>query len=550
MKISEYKQLFLSEAEEILNSSNNVLVELEKEPTKLGLLNELFRLSHTLKSMAQSMGYEKIAKLTHSMESALALLRSGELKTEKGTVGLLFKSVDTLSDLVEEIRSGETKKVKLAPLVERFKQISSAIPQEERKSLAEKQAEESPSPTSPSKAQTVRIPLTQIDSLMDLTGELVTNRIRLTQIAQRIENASLKETVEQLSRLISQLQDEMMQIRLVPLEYIFTPYPRLVRNMAKDQNKEVDLLIECGDIGLDRTIQDEINEPLLHLLKNAVTHGIEKPKEREELGKPKRGKIKLVAKREKNSVVIKISDDGYGIDIEEIKQVAPTKGIISKKELETLSPEEVVMLITDPGYSRVKEVTEAAGRGVGLNVVKTKVETLKGTLDIDTKPNEGTTFSIKLPLTMAIIQVILVEVAKETYCIPLSYIAEIINVSPQKIKTMEHHEIISYRDTVFPLVRLKERLGFARNKARGRKDKIVHLSSERSERSSLSPQIPVVIVEAGSKKAGLIIDSLLGQQEAVIKPLTGMLNEIEGISGATILGTGKVALILDVPSLL
>ena len=294
MKIAEYEQLFLSEAQDILNSLNKVLVELEKEPTNSALLHELFRQSHTLKSMAQSMRYDDIAKLTHSMETALALLRSGRLKAEKDIVNLLFKSVDALGNLIETVKGSGATKVKVAPLVERFEEITSVVPKEGRKLVKQKKTEEVPSSPPFAEVQTVRVPLAQLDSLMDLTGELVINRIRLAQIAQTIENDALEETATQMSRLTSQLQNEMMQVRLVPLEYIFTPYSRMVRDMAVDQKKEVDLLIEGSHIGLDRSIQDQINEPLLHLLKNSVTHGIEEPEEREGLKKPRRGKIKEV----------------------------------------------------------------------------------------------------------------------------------------------------------------------------------------------------------------------------------------------------------------
>ncbi len=544
MKISEYKQLFLSEAREILNSLNNVLVDLEKEPANTALLNELFRQSHTLKSMAQSMGYEGIAKLTHSMETTLALLRSGGAKLEKDIVDLLFKSMDTLGELIEERAKGKAEKVEVAALVERFEEIASAVPKEKRKPVDKERPELKldnidNSASSLGELQTVRVPLTQLDNLMDLTGELAINRIRLSQIVQTIADSALKETVAQLSRLTSQLQDQMMQVRLVPLEYIFTPYPRMVRDMAVNQKKEVDFVIEGGHIGLDRSIQDEINEPLLHLLKNAVTHGIEEPQERERLKKPRRGKIRLSARRERNFVVLELSDDGRGMDVEEIKKVALQTGIITAKELSALSPKEIVTLITRPGYSGAKKVTEAAGRGVGLNASKIKAESLGGTLDIDTRPNEGATFSIKLPLTIAIAQAMLVGIADQTYCIPLSYIAETIKVSQPQIKTIEHREVISYRDTVLPLVRLRGKFGFDSSKLRSPVADVPN-----------GPAIPVVVVEGGAKKAGLVVDSFLGQQEVVIKPLTGFLKEIKGASGATILGTGKPALVMDVGSLL
>lgn len=548
MQISEYKQLFLSEAREILNSLNNVLVDLEKEPDNVELLNELFRQSHTMKSMAQSMGYDAIAKLTHSMETTLALLRSGEAKLERETVDLLFKSLDTLSDLIKERASGEegeAEKIEVAPLVAQFEEIASTVSQEKTMSVdtkkSEPQRKEAKSLSAPaSKIQAVRVPLAQLDDLMDLTGELAISRIRLEQITKTIDNSALAETVAHLTKLTSRLQDQMMQVRLVPLEYIFAPFPRLIRDVSVQQSKEVDFIIEGGDIGLDRSIQDEITEPLLHLLKNAVTHGIEEPQEREKLKKPRRGKIKLSARREKNSVVVELSDDGRGVDIEEIRKIAIEKGIVTEKELSALSSKEIIMLTTRPGYSRVKKVTEAAGRGVGLNAAKLKIESLGGTLEIDTKLNEGSTFSIKLPLTMAIAQAMLVGVAGQTYCIPLIYITETMKISQHQIKTIEHREVISYRDGVLPLIGLKGRFGFESSE----------MPSPVTDVEVQKTKIPVVVVEAGDKKVGLVVDNFLGQQEIVIKPLMGLLKEIKGASGATILGTGKPALIMDVGSLL
>jgi two-component system chemotaxis sensor kinase CheA len=544
MKISEYKQLFLSEAQDILNSLNNVLVSFEKEPTKQALLHELFRLSHTLKSMAQSMGYKEISKLTHSMESALALLRSKKLKAEKETMDLLFKSLDALSDLVEEVKTGKAKKVNVAPLVARYNKITPDIPKGKRHPAEEKIPDSRPddtdhSPSSLIETKTVRVALAQLDSLMDLTGELTINRIRLAQLAQNTENDALEEALAQMTKLTSQLQDQILLTRLVPLDNLFAPYPRMVRDMAVEQKKEVDFQIEGSHIGLDRSLQDEINEPLLHLLKNAVTHGIEEPAERVKMKKPRRGKIKLDARRERNFVVIELSDDGRGMDIEAIKKDALNKGILTQGELLALTPKEAAMLSTYSGYSRAKKITETAGRGVGLNASKVKVESLAGTLDIDTRLGEGTIFSIKLPLSLAIVQALLVGISDETYCIPLSYIAEAIKVTPREIKTMEHHEMISYRDSALPLIRLSERFDFPASR----------LQSPAADKLSPTPAMPVVVVEAGSRKAGVVVDRLLGQQEAVIKPLTGILKEIKGTSGATILGTGKVALIVDVPSL-
>ncbi len=543
MKISEYQQLFLSEAQEILSQLNNLLVRMEKDPQDPNLLHELFRQSHTLKSMAQSMGYENMAKLTHCLEDVLSALRSGEMQVKKQVMSLLFESVDSLTELKDEAGRGGTRQIEISPLLEKFDRIISALPRSERKPSREIQAKTTPDEPERSytgETQTVRVPLAQLDGLMDLTGELVINRNRFAQIAQTIEDDALYDNVAEMSRLTSQLQKQMLKVRLVPLNYIFTPYPRMVRDIATNLNREVDLVIEGGDIGLDRCIQDEINEPLLHLLKNAVIHGIEEPQEREKLKKPRRGKIKLCAKRERNFVVLELSDDGRGIDTEEIKEVALKTGLITEEELSVLTPKEVLKLVTYPGYSGAKKVTEVAGRGVGLNASRSKVEAFGGTLEIDTLPNQGTTLSIKLPLTMAIAEVMLVGIADETYSIPLSSIIETLRVTPRDIKNLGEKEVVLYRNTVLPLIDLRKRFGFSP-------------SGHHSPHSSISSRISsvlLVVVEAKSRKVGLVVDSLLGQQETVIKPLPGILKKIKGISGITILDTGKTALVVDVGLLL
>jgi len=559
---SEYKQLFLSEAKEILNALNNLLVDLEKNPKNSGLLNELFRLSHTLKSMAQTMEYENIARLTHSMEDTFTLLKSGDLKVKTDTVDLLFKSLDTLSDLVEEVRKGELKTVDVAPLMERFEVLASGIQKEaeNRKEIKKQKIKISHIKNSETKqaeeifsardSQTVRVPLNKIDSIVDTTGELVINRIQLSQIVKTSRNGELVEIVDEISRLTARLQDQVLQIRLVPLEYIFAPYPRLVRDTAKDSKKEIDFFIDGSNIGMDRSIQDEINEPLLHLLKNAVVHGIEDPKGREKLKKAERGKIKLTAKRERDFVVIELSDDGRGMNTNEIKKIALERGIITKDELQSLSPEEIVLLTTYPGFSRIKEVTESAGRGMGLNASKTKIESLGGIFHIESIPNKGTKFIIRLPLSMAIVKSMLVDVEDETFCIPLSYVIEMIKVAAGEVRSIDSKEIISYRDMVLPLIRLNKIFGFGNEKAQKLKDnEIEDRSGERSEYSSVINHFPVVVVELGTKQAGLIVDGVLGQQEVVIKPLTGLMKAIKYASGATILSTGKAALIVDVSSL-
>jgi len=439
--------------------------------------------------------------------------------------GLFFtskESPDLIKEKVEAIQ--DVEKIIFNPL-----EIDEVILQEKPEEKKE-EVKEAPK----REAQMVRVSLDKLDSLMNVAGELVINKIRLANIGQSLENKPLSEALTQMGRLSDELQIGIMETRLVPMDYIFNRFPRMARDLAAQEKKEVDLIIEGADIGLDRTILDDMNDPLIHLLRNAVSHGIETPDVREKLGKKTTGEIKLTAKRERNFVNIEVSDDGQGMDTEEIKKIAIKKGIMPEQEAEKLSQEEIFMLISTAGFSTSKSVTQTSGRGVGMNLVKTKVESYGGALNIESKVNAGSKFTLKLPLSMAIIQALLVRVETETYAIPLVNITETIKIDTATIKTMEHHEVVPYRDEVLPLIRLREKFGFvAENRGQGTEDRI-----------------PVVVVESGYKKAGLVVDKLLGQQEVVIKTVKGELRNVPGIAGATILGDGKVAIIVDVASII
>ncbi|MDO9543095.1 MAG: chemotaxis protein CheW [Kiritimatiellia bacterium] len=396
-------------------------------------------------------------------------------------------------------------------------------------------------------AQMVRVPLNKLDILMDTVGELVINKLRLKNIAKELDDRSLNEALDQMSRLANDLQTEIIDVRLVPMDYIFNRFPRLVRDLAVQEKKEVDFTVAGADIGLDRTILDEINTPLVHLLKNAVAHGIELPEARKKAGKNPVGQVTLSARREKAFVVIELIDDGRGMDAELIKKNAIQTGLISEEEASKLSAEDALLLIALPGFSTSVEVTEASGRGVGMNAVKTTVESFGGFLTIESNPHAGSRFILKLPLSMAIIQALLVGVADETYAIPLVNIIEIAAIKPGIIKMVEHHEVIPYHDEVLPLIRLRARFGFA---AENSADAGLAGGAETVKIDQKTPKpLAIVVVEMGRKKAGLVVDRFPEKQEVVIKTLTEPLKNMRGIAGATILANGKVALIVDVNAL-
>ncbi len=380
--------------------------------------------------------------------------------------------------------------------------------------------------------QSVRVDIDKLDTLLNLVGELVINKTRMEQIGLSHRLTDLTETIEQMDRVTTDLQAVVMKVRMVPVGQVFNRFPRMVRDLSRDLNKEVNLIIQGEETELDRTVIDEIGDPLVHLLRNAIDHGVESPAEREAKGKNPVGEIRLIARHEGNNVIIMVEDDGSGVNPEVVKQKALEKGMITPAEAEKMDAAEAVRLLFLPGFSTAKVVTDVSGRGVGMDAVKTKIESLGGMVDVETKVNEGSRFKIRLPLTLAIIQALLVKVCEEIYAIPLGSIDSTINVTPGDIKTIQNQEVILLRGQIIPIVRLGNVLG------------VPSAGQEAAE------ELYVVIVHMGDQKAGVIVDTLIGQQEIVIKSLGKLLASIKVLAGATILGDGRVALILDVGSLM
>ncbi len=384
------------------------------------------------------------------------------------------------------------------------------------------------------KIQSMRIPVERLDKIMNLMGELSIGKIRLAQIVQTYKVEALEEVAFILDRLITTLQDEVMQTRLIPIAYILDVFPRVVRDVAKKQSKEVDLEILGSEIELDRVVLDEISDPLLHLVRNSIDHGLEVMEERIKKGKSPRGKVIIQVSRQRGQIFIEVSDDGQGIDFEAVKKVALSRGLISELESNELDEKKVLDLIALPGFSTSSQVTDISGRGVGLDVVKSKIEALGGRVDFETKRNKGSKFILILPLTLAIIKAMLVRVQEEVYAIPLMNIRETIKIPKKDLKYLQNFEVIKVRDEVIPIIRLNKVLGVASSNP-GQEDNIQRLS--------------LVIVECGKRPMGLVVSQVLGEQDIAVKPLSSIIKRTRGIAGATILGNGKVALILDVMSL-
>jgi two-component system chemotaxis sensor kinase CheA len=393
------------------------------------------------------------------------------------------------------------------------------------------------------KNQTIRVDIDRLDLLLNLVGELVINRTRISDIAttlghelggnERAQNAlstlarDLAESSALLARTTGEIQESIMKVRMVPIGQVFDRFPRMVRDLAKARGKEIHLEIAGAETDLDKTIVDEVGEPLMHLVRNCVDHGIEPPEVREARGKPRHGTLKLNAYHEGNQVIIEISDDGGGIDIARVRAKAVRMGVIA--ESDRLSDREIMELIFTPGFSTADQVTDVSGRGVGMDVVKKNILRLKGVFDVDSQAGVGTTFTMKLPLTLAIIQALLVRVADELYSIPLDAVIESQRIDARDVRTVHGSEVITLRGQVVPLIRVGE---------------FFRLDTPRDPN-----KVMIVIVGLQGRQVGLVVDSFQGEQEIVIKPLSDVIGRIPGISGATILGNGSISLIMDVHSL-
>lgn len=379
--------------------------------------------------------------------------------------------------------------------------------------------------------RSVRVDIEKLDDLMNLVSELIIAKNGLVSVNGDSEHSlhanSFNEQIEYLERVTTNLHQSVMKVRMVPIESVVNRFPRMIRDLSKKLGKKMDLYMTGEDTELDRTVIDEIGDPLMHLLRNAADHGLESNEERVRLGKPEVGSIFLDAYQEGNNVVIEVRDDGAGINVEKVKQKAIQKGTISEEQAEMMSDKEIIDLLFRPSFSTSEIISDVSGRGVGLDVVKTKIEALGGSIEVRTTLGEGSNFIIRLPLTLAIIQTLMVEIGNEKYAIPLGSIETIEDIALDDVKYVQNKEVINLRSSVIPLIRL---------------DRVLDVEPTGEEPVSLT----VVIVKKGDKLAGLIVDNLIGQLEIVIKSIGKYINNSKLISGATILGDGEIALILDV----
>lgn len=682
MELNQYLEVFIEESKEHLQSCNERLLDLEKNPEDISIVNDIFRSAHTLKGMSATMGYEDLASLTHQMENVLDAIRNHKLSVTAEIFDVIFQAVDDLEAMVFSIAGGGDGKRDVTAVVEKLKLIEKGEspiqaqakaevaatateadvliskskydefeytvlqqsreqgfeafeitvslredcllkaarvymifevlekigevikstppveqleeeqfdqeftvsmvtkePHEDIKKKVMKVSEvdsvdiqpislevirqnndaigdQQEEPTNQNKEvqndapaqvsndqkksrtttkqqnnKTIRVNIERLDILLNLFEELVIDRGRLEQISNDLKNQELHETVERMSRVTGDLQNIILNMRMVPVETVFNRFPRMVRQLARDLGKKVNLEIIGAETELDRTVIDEIGDPLVHLIRNALDHGLETPDVRKANGKTEEGTVVLKAYHSGNHVFIEIEDDGAGINRERVLNKALKNGIVNEQTAATLTDKEVFELILASGFSTAEVISDVSGRGVGLDVVKNTIQSLGGSISIDSKEGKGSTFSIQLPLTLSIISVMLVEIQKEKFAVPLSSIIETAIVKRDEILNAHNQRVIDFRGKVVPLLFLKD---------------IFQVPSFEDEDEFYS----VVIVRKGDKMAGLVVDSFIGQQEVVLKSLGNYLTNVFAISGATILGDGQVALIVDCNALI
>jgi len=509
---NKYSELFVQESHEHLQKLNRSLLDLEKDPESSEHIDAMFRSAHTLKGMASTMDYNQITQLCRAIEELLDELRKGKAKLTTKLADTLFKCFDLLEEMVDD----ESKKVDLEPYLNEL-QISSKTERSAGVELATMFQK---------KLATIRVKMDDLDSLMNLVGELVIAKMQLDQTVLITASDEKKHILTAIGRSISDLQDQAMRLRLVPIEEILNRFPRMVRDLSKTQGKEVKLEMNSFGIELDRTILDALTDPLLHILRNAIDHGIEGVSERKKVGKPKSATIKITTSRVGDKVALRIEDDGRGIDVNRIRSMAIKNKIISGAEANSITDDEILNLLGTPGLSGASNVTDVSGRGVGFNVVRRKVGDVGGQVSIETKRGYGTSITLTIPLSLAIIEGLLVTAAEQKYVLPLSTITAILHVENHEIKSVHGTRTIVLRDQVVPVARMSDLLETGTH------------NNETSER------VTVVVVNRAGKPYGLIVDSIERKQEVVIKRLdnTGVSSKF---SNATILADGKVALILD-----
>jgi len=564
-------QEFLVESSELVDQAIQDLVVLESAPADPETLNRIFRALHTIKGTSGFLGFEEMVRLSHRAEDVLNDLRKAAYVASPHIVDLLLKVVDLLRSMLEDIRAKRTSAHDLEPLISALEAVRMQAPARRDGSapteapvlppVSETAAEISDAgepvrapdaagkdfASAPAKAAashdgpaSMRVDVAKLDNLINMVGELALERNRLLQLSRSIEtqNISLAELGEQLGRsttrlsfITEELQTAGLKTRMLPIDTVFRRLPRIVRDLTRQLGREVDLQIQGGETELDRIMAEQLGDPLIHLIRNSMDHGIERPDQREALGKKRVGTIRVEARTEGDHVIVSISDDGAGIDPERIARKALEKGVVSAEQLRSMDRREILDLIFLPGFSTRETASDVSGRGVGMDVVNTNLKKINGSVDLDSTPGKGTCVTLKLPLTMVIFPVLFVQVAKETYGLPMRSVVETLRVTSDQIHVVEGRDVLHSNGKTLPLLRLHRILSVP--------------GDEYQDRASAK----AVIASLGSRRIALLVDRLVGEEATVIKPLSSFFGRCPGVAGATISGDGTVRLLLDVAAL-
>ncbi|MDY6877408.1 MAG: chemotaxis protein CheA [Chloroflexota bacterium] len=575
--LSQFRSLFIDEGEEHVHTLNQCMLTLERAPADADALEAMFRAAHSLKGASATMGYDTLATLAHATEDVLHKVRSGDWAMRPELVELLFMAIDTLQALMNGVTAGDTeltlseaeREADVTSVLEQLrgyeqrasgqagKSARGQVAEDKEKVASDKSPPPTPySPLSTYSSTMIRVDVHHLDALLNVVTEMVIHRSLLTRLGHRYDLEPLNEALQVHDRLLAQLQGAVLKMRMVPVGHVFGRFPRMVRDLLKAEGKKAQLVIEGEDVELDRTALETLGDPLVHLLRNAVDHGLERPAEREAAGKSPSGTLRLSAQRERGMVVIKVSDDGRGMNPSHIAAAAVERGVVTAEMAAEMNEGQILELICHPGFSLSEKVTAVSGRGVGMNVVKQQLETLRGSLQIETQVGQGSTFRLQLPAMLALVRALLVGVGSEQYALPSDHVERIIDISdldPARIERIGDQE----------LLHLEEGLLSSQGETGG-----IGLPSSREEMEEVHKVLPLrrlgklvyapgcasqprhaLVVRRNGQPFGLRVDDVMGHEEIVVKPLPAALHGMPGLAGVTILGEGQVVLILDVMGL-
>lgn len=543
---AEYIELFLAEARENLETLNNAIVGVESDPTDRAKLDAVFRVAHSVKGMAATMGYDQVAELTHAMEDAFALLRERTGGLQREAIDVLFECMDMLSKMVDEIAEKGASNTDPSALEARLRGLIRTEDEtsgEARAAVAEAEVTVvSGEDTEVAAADlvgaavrdaqsraTVRVEAARLDTLLHMIGELVVRRSAVEQLAADTGDQRLLTAVGELTRASQSVQDMVMRVRMVPIDTAFARLPRLVRDLSHQLGKEVELIIEGRDTELDRTAVDALVEPLMHLVRNAIDHGIEEPDVRKAADKPEQGRLRIAARHEGGEVVIAIADDGAGVDLEAVVKRAVERGIVDAETAARIEPDQAVELLFTPGFSTRAEVTDVSGRGVGMDAVRSAVRGFGGDVSVHTELGKGTTTELRMPLTLAILPALVVRSAGDPYALQLDRVDRTFKLDEVKLTTTAGQPVVVFDEGAMPVVDLAE--SFNRPSGNG------------SDRF-------MVTVRSADRQLALLVDEMVGRRELVTRPVPERIRKDSPVSGGAVLASGEIAFIVDCEELI